>query len=198
MESGPVGGASREPGIKRAFSELDRLLRGEATRAAELQRGAIGVDPLRLSLDSIALSMVYGACMGSFALFSTRNVRVLQVAASLVKVPALFFRTLLVTLPSLYVFNALVGSRLSFAAVVRLLVATTAVITAVLASLGPIVVFFSVSTTSYPFILLFNVATFAVSGVLGMLLLLQTLHRLTSSAAAPAASAGSEPRAERA
>ena len=81
----------------------------------------------------------------------------MQVVASMVKVPALFFLTLLVTLPSLYVFNALVGSRLTLAAVVRLLVATLGVIVAVLASLGPIVAFFSVSTTSYPFILLFNV-----------------------------------------
>jgi len=42
-----------------------------------------------------------------------------------------------VTVPSLYVFNALVGSRLTVAAVVRLLVATLGVIVAVLASLGP-------------------------------------------------------------
>ena len=81
----------------------------------------------------------------------------MQVVASMVKVPALFFLTLLVTLPSLYVFNALVGSRLTLAAVVKLLLATLGVIVAVLASLGPIVAFFSVSTTSYPFILLFNV-----------------------------------------
>ena len=73
-------------------------------------------------------------------------------------------------MPSLYVFNALVGSRLTLAAVIRLLVATLGVIVAVLASLGPIVAFFSVSTTSYPFMVLFNVVVFAVSGVLGLTL----------------------------
>ena len=36
----------------------------------------------------------------------------MQVLASMVKVPLLFYLTLLVTFPSLYVFNALVGSRL--------------------------------------------------------------------------------------
>ena len=46
----------------------------------------------------------------------------------------------------------------------------------VLASLGPIVAFFSLSTTSYPFMLLFNVAVFSVSGVLGLTFLLQTLQ----------------------
>jgi hypothetical protein len=117
--------------------------------------------------------------MGTFALFAARGGHVMQVVASMVKVPALFFLTLLVTLPSLYVFNALVGSRLTLAAVIKLLLATLGVIVAVLASLGPIVAFFSVSTTSYPFILLFNVAVFASAGFLGMLFLLQTLHRLS-------------------
>ena len=135
--------------------------------------------PCGSSLVAIVLSMVYGACMGTFALFSGRSANMMQVLASMIKVPALFFLTLLVTLPSLYVFNALVGSRLTVAAVVRLLVASLGVIVAVLASLGPIVAFFSVSTTSYPFILLFNVVIFGISGTLGMLFLLQTLHRLT-------------------
>ena len=179
MESNPGNVGSNEPAINRALGELDRLLRGEVTRSTALERGAIDVDPLRLPLVAIVLSMVYGACMGTFALFSARGASVLQLLASMIKVPALFFLTLLVTLPSLYVFNALVGSRLTVSAVVRLLVASLGVIVAVLASLGPIVAFFSVSTTSYPFILLFNVLIFGISGTLGMLFLLQTLHRLT-------------------
>jgi hypothetical protein len=97
----------------------------------------------------------------------------------MVKVPMLFYLTLVVTFPSLYVFNALVGSRLSAQSVLRLLIAAMAVMLAVLASLGPIVAFFSVSSTSYAFMLLFNVAVCGVAGVLGMKFLLQTLHRLS-------------------
>ena len=179
MESSPKAQSSYQSAFMAAVVQLDRLLRGEVTQVSSLQRGTIDVDPLRLSLVVIVLSMVYGACMGTFALFSGRGANVMQVVAGMVKVPALFYLTLLVTLPSLYVFNALVGSRLTLAAVVRLLVATLGVISAVLASLGPIVAFFSVSTTSYPFILLFNVVVFGVSGTLGMLFLLQTLHRLS-------------------
>ena len=55
--------------------------------------------------------------------------------------------------------------------------AALAVNVAVLASLGPIVAFFSVSTTSYSFIFLLNVLVFVVSGVLGGAFLLQTLDR---------------------
>ena len=263
-------------GLPTWFQELDRLLRGELTGVSSLREGGIDLSPRRLSACIIILAMVYGACMGTFALFQvgsdlrliaslshvsgiprtgkslivvaavdqvlhfrifdgtgkmvvdtdatsltqharqiedlkrqleslwprpeltqsetarviaevtsivgrplpTSGPNVLQVVASMVKVPLLFYLTLLVTLPSLYVFNALVGSRLSLSTVIRLLVASLGVIVTVLASLGPIVAFFSVSTTSYPFMVLFNVVVFAVAGVLGLTFLLQTLQRL--------------------
>jgi len=166
-------------GILAGFAELDRILRGELTRVSSLQRGGIDVSPGRLSQIIVVLGMVYGICMGTFAVFRLRGPSAWQLVASMVKVPLLFYLTLLVTLPSLYVFNALVGSRLTLGSVVRLLVASLGVMVTVLASLGPIVAFFSVSTTSYPFMVLFNVVVFGISGSLGLLFLLQTLHRLS-------------------
>ena len=90
----------------------------------------------------VVLAMIYGVCMGTFAVFRPKGAEPMQVLASMVKVPLLFYLTLLVTFPSLYVFNALVGSRLRLGTVVRLLVASLGVMVAVLASLGPIVAFF--------------------------------------------------------
>src|SRR6185437_6181511 len=101
----------------------------------------------------------------------------------------------IVTFPSLYVFNALVGSRLELGSVLRLLVASLAVMVTVLASLGPIVAFFSVSTTSYSFMVLLNVVVFAVSGLLGLVFLLQTLHRLSVVPREPAAPEALPPEA---
>jgi hypothetical protein len=117
--------------------------------------------------------------MGSYALFKAGGPSYVQVFAAMVKVPLLFFLTLLVTFPSLYVFNALVGSRLTAASVLRLIVAAFGVMLAVLASFGPIVAFFSVSSTSYPFMQLLNVAVFSVAGFLGLKFLLLTLHRIS-------------------
>jgi hypothetical protein len=168
-----------QTGILAGLRELDRILRGELTQVSSLQRGGIDVAPGRLSLVIVVLGMVYGICMGTFALFRMKEPHAWQIVASMVKVPLLFYLTLLVTLPSLYVFNALVGSRLTLGTVVRLLVASLGVMVTVLASLGPIVAFFSVSTTSYPFMLLFNVVVCGVSGALGLSFLLQTLHRLS-------------------
>jgi hypothetical protein len=73
----------------------------------------------------------------------------------------------------------LVGSRLTVVTLLRLLLASLAVNLAVLASLGPIVAFFSVSTTSYRFMVLLNVLVFTISGLLGLTFLLQTLNRLS-------------------
>ncbi len=186
MESSKETPGRGQAGFLAGFGELDRILRGDLTKVSSLRRGGIDVSPGRLSLIIVVLGMVYGICMGTFALFRMKGPHAWQIVASMVKVPLLFYLTLLVTLPSLYVFNALVGSRLTLATVVRLLVASLGVMVAVLASLGPIVAFFSVSTTSYPFMLLFNVIVCGVSGALGLSFLLQTLHRLSILDARPA------------
>jgi hypothetical protein len=161
------------------FQALDRILRGEATRPAALKRQTVDVPVAGLSLVLFALAVSYGVCMGVYSGFHPDGSSVKQWLACAVKVPALFFLTLCVTFPSLYVFNALVGSRLLARSVLQLLVSALAVNLAVLSSLGPIVAFFSFCTTSSPFMTLLNVAVFAASGILGMLFLLQTLQRLS-------------------
>lgn len=162
-----------------SLTQLDRILRGEATQPEQIRDGRIDVPLGRLAGVVLILAMLYGACMGSYALLRLEGPSYLQLVASALKVPALFYLTLLVTLPSLYVFNALVGSRLTAWGVVQLLVTSLAVNIAVLASLGPIVAFFGVSTTSYSFMSVLNVAVFAVSGLLGVAFLSRTLARMT-------------------
>ena len=159
--------------------ELDQLLRREKTRVSDLQEGSIRINTAGLIVLVVVLGMVYGACMGTFALLREGGPVYQQLFATMVKVPSLFALTLVITFPSLYVFNALVGSRLVVPAVLRLLVASLSVTLAMLAALGPIVLFFSLSTRSYPFMILLNVFVFGVSGLLGLKFLLQTLYRMT-------------------
>jgi hypothetical protein len=178
----------------RAFKALDRVLRGEATQLPALREGTIAIPSGTLIVVLVILGMIAGACTGLFAVitrYSDDPQRAImgwqQLLASTAKVPLLFCLTLLVTFPSLYVFNALVGSRLSMVAMLRLVVAALCVMMAVLASLGPIVAFFAVSTTSYPFMKLMNVVAYAIAGALGLSFLLQTLHRLSLAQMAEAA-----------
>ncbi|MHC4369974.1 MAG: hypothetical protein ACYSW8_20380 [Planctomycetota bacterium] len=160
------------------FKQLDEILRGDATRMSSLTDGRIKTPISGLSIAVVLLGVLYGLCVGSFAMIRTGGQAYMQLIAGAIKLPMLFFLTLAVTFPSLYVFNALIGTRLSVVSVVRLLIAALGVMLTVLASLGPIVVFFALSTKNYPFMVLLNVATCTVAGVLGLGFLLRTLDRL--------------------
>jgi hypothetical protein len=164
---------------------LDRLLRGESTNLAALRGGKFDVPIGALMTAIIVLGIVAGMGMGSYALLRPGVCSLPQFLASTVKVPALFLLTLVVTFPSLYVFNALIGSRLSLLSILRLIVAAIAITLTVLASFAPIVAFFAASTTSYHFMVLLNVVLCAVAGFLGLGFLLQTLHRLTLAGEVP-------------
>src|SRR4051812_46257234 len=104
------------------IKHLERLLRGQATQIDQLKDGKLDIPILGLAVVIDLLGLIYGACMGAFALTGSGSGHLMQVPATMLKVPALFLLTLVVTLPSLYVFNALVGSRLTFGSVLRLLI----------------------------------------------------------------------------
>ena len=63
-----------------------------------------------------------------------------------------------------------------------LMAAAMGVIVAVLAAFGTIVAFFSVTTSTYPFILLLNVAVFVLAAAFGVVFLVRTLERLVAAA----------------
>lgn len=167
---------------------VDRILRGETTRLDDFDDDRIAFPLGGVAVVLGVLGLIAGGCTGSFAFFS----RVIygsqaghgfcsgfaQLFASGVKVPLLFILTLLVTFPSLYVFNALVGAQLRVLSLVRLLIAALVVNMSVLAAFGPIVTFFALCTESYNFMVLLNVAVFAVAGILGMVFLVQSLNRI--------------------
>src|SRR5690349_7385765 len=116
---------------------LDRVLKGEATKPAVLRGGTIDLPTGGITALLVILGAAYGACMGSFAVVNrwgtvTQALGWLQLGYSAAKVPMLFLLTLVITFPSLYVFNALVGSRLSLPAVLRLLIGALGVTLAVL------------------------------------------------------------------
>ncbi|MCB0710734.1 MAG: hypothetical protein KDD67_00240 [Ignavibacteriae bacterium] len=165
--------------MKAYFKQLDRILRGEATSESALKFGSIMIPFDKILITSILLAAFSGLCMGVFALINGNDALIQRMVSTILKVPILFFLTLFITFPSLYAFNAIVGSRLEITTLLRLLVAAIGVMTTILASLGPIVAFFSISATSYPFMLLLNVAVFAISGLLGFRFLHRTLDRLT-------------------
>ena len=171
--------------MRRLLQTVDQLLRGQLTRAEDLREGRIAIAAGPLIGAGIVLGAAYGAFMGLYAALRQRNPTVLQMPAVALKVPLLFLLTLAVTLPSLYVFSALAQSRLRFPETVRLLLAAVVVNLALLASLGPVTAFFTLSTESYAFMVFLNVCCFALSGAIGVGFLARALGHVFAPAPAP-------------
>lgn len=175
------------------FGAIDTLLRGGFSNREDLERGRFEIPASTLVKAGILLGVSYGVFMGLFAAFRGGPGSVAQLLTSMIKVPSLFLLTLLVTFPSLYVFSALSGSRLEFKDTLRLLLAAIAVNLTLLASFGPVTGFFTLSTESYPFMILLNVFFFAVSGAIGLGFLKRALA--TVFAVVPAVTGTSSPPA---
>ncbi len=162
---------------------LDRLLRGGFTDPESLKGDGISIPIKTLVKMALVFGMLYGVMMGLFAVFSweVKADAVKQLIATAIKVPLLYLLTLLVTFPSLYVVSALARTRLGAADTGRLLLIAMAVNLALLASLGPITACFTVSTDSYPFMILLNVLFFAIAGLVGLTFLRRAIANLLTS-----------------
>lgn len=178
--------------MRKWFKELDDVLRGKKADPKLLIKGTEHIQLAPLVSVSLLLGVVYGIFMGLYAVLTRTPPCFQQLAASAVKVPALFFLTIVVTFPSLYVFSALLGVQLGLKDALRVIVAPIAVNLTVLASLGPITGFFTLNTRSYHFMKLLNFFFFAVAGFIGLRILLQMLSRLeTAQGGGPARGKGS-------
>ncbi len=162
--------------MREFFGSLDRLLRGDFTKKEDLTAGRVQVPVRTLVLAGLLLGVVYGAFMGIYGASRPNNPSFQQLLATAIKVPMLFLLTLLVAYPSLYVFSALAQSRLRFLDSLRLMLIAIAINLAVLASFGPVTAFFTLSTDSYPFMILLNVLFFGISGLIGLSFLKKALR----------------------
>ena len=105
----------------------------------------------------------YGGVMGTYG--GVAGDRLWQVVYSGVKVPLLLMATFLLSLPSFFVLNTLLGLRNDFTRVVTSLLATQASLTVILGSLAPVTAFWYVSSSEYQPAILFNGLMFAVASI---------------------------------
>lgn len=169
------------------FRSIDGVLRGVHTRKEDLAQGRIDAPTRPLVHAALALGGVYGVFMGLFALGHAAGPNLPQFLATVVKVPMLFLLTLAVTFPSLYVVSALFDTSLRSAQTLRLLLISILITMALLASFGPVTGFFTLSTDSYPFMVLLNVVLFAISGVVGLAFLRKALDHVFGAESPPVA-----------
>jgi hypothetical protein len=138
----------------------DEVLRGEtalAPRARALRPDAFGA----LTLAVFVYGIVYGGVMGTYG--GIAGQRIWQIVYSAVKVPFLLLATFLLSLPSFFVMNTILGLRSDFPRVIRALMSTQAGLTVILAALAPFTAFWYVSGSAYQPAILFNGFMFGVA-----------------------------------
>jgi hypothetical protein len=144
--------------MKGFLLQAERVLRGPPDEGRPTSTAAT---VRRLLGFTLLCGLLYGTVMGSYG--GVAGDRVWQLLYSAVKLPLLLLATFVLSLPSFFVLNTLLGVRDDFAAVLRALAGSQAGLTIVLASLAPYTALWYVSFAGYNEALLFNAAMFAVA-----------------------------------
>lgn len=105
---------------------------------------------------------LYGFSMGLYNSWA-------QAGASAVKVPVLFFVTLLICLPTLHFSALILGSKIRFLQSVSILLWGIAINCVLLGAFAPISFFFWLSGSSYKFLMIMHLTFFTLSGLAGLL-----------------------------
>lgn len=113
-------------------------------------------------------SFLYGVVMGSYNGF-------LQAIVSGLKVPLLLFLALFICFPAFYVIQYMLGSRMAFRQMINMVLSGFVVLTTIMLSFAPIVIFFMITGNNYSFLKLLHVAIFTFSGIFGMRTMIEAL-----------------------
>ncbi|MCL1468160.1 actin-binding WH2 domain-containing protein [Argonema galeatum] len=158
---------------KNHFAVLINLLRDRQTFLEEIRQG------VRLQSKIIALLVcsslffaIYGAIIGLYH-------SVPQSLSAAIKLPCLYLLTLLICLPTLYIFNIFFGSRRSLTQHFIIVLTAASVISALLLGFAPVTLFFLITTDNYQFFKLLNVAIFILTGVIGVNFLYQGIQLIS-------------------
>ncbi len=160
------------------FATLIDLLRDRQEFLIEIQKGIKLKSKISaLMLSSFCCFALYGAIIGTYH-------SPWQSLSSALKLPALYLITLLVCLPTLYIFNTLFGSRQSIAQHFTFLLAAVSVIAILLCGFAPVTLFFLITVEDYSFFLLLNVVIFGLTGIIGVSFLYQVMKPVLTGEAA--------------
>jgi hypothetical protein len=167
---------AREPAS--VLSTLDELLRKPDAGFARARSGApVGAWAIRVFAGSVGCCVLYGAGSGFFAGGA-------QIGIAAVKVPIIVAWSVLLCLPSLYVFGLLAGAALTRARFIVTLTGFVGMLALVLVGLLPIEWLFSVSTQSLAFAVWLHLVLWAIAVVFGARFLRAALPEMPASAVA--------------
>lgn len=157
------------------FSTVIFLLRARKEFLEEIHQGIqLKSKITALLISSSCFFSLYGAIIGAYHSLP-------QSLSSATKLPALYLLTLLVCLPTLYIFNVFFGSKQSIGQHFTFLLTAVSVIAILLCSFAPVTLFFLITVSDHGFFLLLNVAIFSLTGILGVSFLYQVMKPIGDS-----------------
>jgi len=147
---------------QRWWQLAETILRSRGSHSPPLQlRGLVTT--------TFLFGIAYGAVMGTYAGLSPDRWQ--QILYSAVKVPLLILVSFVLSVPSFYVFHALLGLSRDFPAALRGLAATQSAMAIILASLAPLTAVWYVSVPDYNAAITFNGLMFAAASISAQILL---------------------------
>ncbi|MFI5839095.1 hypothetical protein ACIA8K_05175 [Catenuloplanes sp. NPDC051500] len=141
---------------------IERLLRDRDSVWRQIidERG-LGTMSLQMLASSSLSFALYGIVLGASHSWT-------QALSSFVKLPLLFLATLAICLPTLYLFNLVFGARLSVMQAVTLILVPITVTAVLTLAFAPISLFFLITSNSYAFFKLLNVAILLLTAIVGL------------------------------
>ncbi len=163
--------------MARGFDTVDHILRRQSVkRNLSNHNGRVS---LRTTVFIVMLlGPIYGIAMGCYAWVAGERTLVEQIPQMVysgTKVPLLIFFTVLISLPSFFVINTLLGLRDDFRESLAAIISAQAGMIVILTSLFPLTLFAYVSTShlefNYPLAILINAGMFGLASVSAQVLL---------------------------
>jgi hypothetical protein len=156
----------------RVFAMSEWIMRDRASFFEEVRARHDLTPKLRSMIaSSIIYLALYGIVLGSSNSW-------LQAGMSAIKLPVLFLVTLLICLPTLYFFNLLYGSQLTFAQTATLMMAAVTITGALALAFASISMFFWLTVPDYEFFLILNVGILAITAWWGLSFLRQGVRHV--------------------
>lgn len=174
--------AQRGPAKEHSLLVIERILRDREGIWRQIAteheiNGLIG----QMLASSTGALLLYGVVLGA-------SNGLLQAAASALKLPVLFILTLVICLPTLYLFNLVFGARLTVRQALATVLAAITVTAMLTLAFAPISIFFLISAPDYNFFKLLNVGIMTLTGFVGLSFLVDGMRHVNiveSAAAAP-------------
>lgn len=145
-------------GLFGRFRVAEAMLKARGAVMREIRvPGAPAEHAFSLLLVVVVFGAVYGALLGMFGGIGT------QIPYAAAKIPLVVLGTTFLCLPTFYVFNSILGSRLTLGQTAMLLMLQAGAIAVLLIGFAPIAWFFTVSTGGPGFMSFFHITVFAIA-----------------------------------